>query len=575
MRLPFLQEIQTSRDMIQEFRGYNHNEVIKENEFYYMHNMSSSRYPVLSPRCKRGIGDAITKPNGIFYKECLYWVDGVSFYGNDGVNGETMLRGTVQDSPKTFVSMGALVLIWPDKKFYNTVTHLFGDLEKTWQAEQANISYTLVNWDPETKTVTEFADEYIVSDTAPAEPEDSDIWLDLSTVPNTFKKWSASSKMWIPIASSYVKIEANGIGVGFSRGDSVDISGSTNEYFNNTFVLVDVAENYIVVVGLIEKASSQNGGLIVRRSVPDMDFITECDNRLWGCSSANHEIYACKLGDPFNWNCFEGISTDSYSATIGSDGDFTGAATYMGYVFFFKEHCVHKIFGNKPSNFQITSSALRGVQKGSEKSLAIVNETLYYKSQNGIVAFDGSMPANVSDALGYEKYCDAVAAAFGDKYYVSMKDELGNWHMFVYDEMRRMWHREDNTHAMDFANTGDNLYFVNAADNKLYTVKGNNETVFEWFAETGDLAQSMPDNKYVSKIILRMELSSNSQVSIALRYDSDCEWQQVFMTCTPKKQSFTLPIIPHRCDRFNIRFAGKGDSKIFSISKVIEQGSEL
>ncbi len=381
--------------------------------------------------------------------------------------------------------------------------------------------------------------------------------------------------MWIPIASAYVKIEASSIGVGFSRGDGIGISGSTNDYFNNTFILVDVAENYIVVVGLIDEAFSQDGGLTVRRLVPNMDFITECDNRLWGCSSENHEIYACKLGDPFNWNCFEGISTDSYSATIGSDGDFTGAATYMGYVFFFKEHCVHKIFGNKPSNFQITSSALRGVQKGSERSLAIVNETLYYKSQNGIVAFEGSMTVNVSDALGYEKYCDAVAAAFGDKYYVSMKNEIGNWHLFVYDEMRGMWHREDNTHAIDFANAHDNLYFVNATDNKLYTVKGDNETVFEWFAETGDLGQNMPDNKYVSKIILRMELSSNSQVSIALQYDSDCEWQQVFMTCTPKKQSVTLPIIPHRCDHFNIRFAGKGNSKIFSISKVIEQGSEL
>lgn len=32
-----------------------------------------------------------------------------------------------------------------------------------------------------------------------------------------------------------------------------------------------------------------------------------------------------------NWNCFEGIATDSYAASVGSDGDFTGCIGHMGY----------------------------------------------------------------------------------------------------------------------------------------------------------------------------------------------------------------------------------------------------
>ena len=62
----------------------------------------------------------------------------------------------------------------------------------------------------------------------------------------------------------------------------------------------------------------------------------ECGNRLWGCKyglvdgETVNEIYASKLGDFKNWNCFAGLSTDSYAAARGSDGPFTGAADYLG-----------------------------------------------------------------------------------------------------------------------------------------------------------------------------------------------------------------------------------------------------
>ena len=162
-----------------------------------------------------------------------------------------------------------------------------------------------------------------------------------------------------------------------------------------------------------------------------MDFVTESENRLWACSSEKHEIYASKLGDPKNWYCYEGISTDSYAVTVGSDGDFTGACTYLGNILFFKEDTVHKIYGSQPSNFQVMSSSIRGVAKGSEKSLAIVNETLYYQSRNGIVAYAGSAPTKISEALGEEAYHSVHAGAIGNKYYASMCRGENEWHLFV------------------------------------------------------------------------------------------------------------------------------------------------
>ena len=55
MFYPYLEEMKTSRKIIDQFHGYNHNLKISDGEFYDMENMTSASYPVLSPRQKRGV----------------------------------------------------------------------------------------------------------------------------------------------------------------------------------------------------------------------------------------------------------------------------------------------------------------------------------------------------------------------------------------------------------------------------------------------------------------------------------------------------------------------------------------
>lgn len=126
------------------------------------------------------------------------------------------------------------------------------------------------------------------------------------------------------------------------------------------------------------------------RRVPDLEYLTECDNRVWGCSSSENVIYACKLGDPTNWFSYRGIAADSYAVTVGSDGPFTGAATCMGYALFFKENTLHKLYGSKPSDFQLSSLRCRGVARNAARSLCVLNETLYYLSSDGVMAWDAA-----------------------------------------------------------------------------------------------------------------------------------------------------------------------------------------
>lgn len=610
MKLPILNEIPTTMDMIDVFKGYNHNLRIGDGELYDMENLTSSKYPVLTPREQRGLyveGENTfpVNPQGLIQKDSLCYVDGADFVIN-GYHVKMGLSTAEEDCPKQLISMGAYVIILPDKKWVNTSTNKVdstdfehGEIEASVTTE-STVVFEMCKVDGTAYTDVE------VSPEEPKKPENMALWIDTSSTPHTLKQWAESSAMWVSIATTYVKISAAGIGLPFNVYDGVSISGVENSQLadlNNTMIIwakddreVDgeKVSDWIVVTGVLDAVTSQDNPITVKRSMPDMDFIIESENRLWGCrygvaknGEVVNEIYASKLGDFKNWNCFMGISTDSYAATVGTDGQFTGAIAHLGHPIFFKENCMHKIYGNYPANYQITTTACRGVQKGSHKSLAIVNEVLYYKSHNAICAYDGSLPQEVSYALGKAPYSKAVACAHGNKYYISMHDDtlgkddisdISQWHLFVYDTSIGLWHREDNTRVDDFCSCRDELYYINHSDHQVKTMFGGgirDTAKVKWMAETGFIGTDSPGKKYVSKLNIRMSLSLNTSVFFYIQYDSSDVWEFLFRMEGTTLRSFFVPVRPRRCDHFRIRIEGIGEAKIFSMTKTIEQGSDI
>ena len=586
MIYPKLNELNTSRDNVEVFRGYNHNLRIGDGEFYDMTNLTSDDYPVLSPRRPRGVYASPTTPLGMISKDSLCYVDGSKF-----VIDKYKIEMGLSDDPKSLISMGAYVIIMPDKKYINTANlNDFGNIEAS-VITSAAVNFELCKIDG-----TGYED-MVVSPTAPPLPEgeesyaDRTLWLDTASKPNVLKQYSTTSSQWVSVATTYIKISSTGLGLPFEVGDGVTISGIKSadlQDLNSTMVIQAKGDGYIIVTGILDKVYTQNpteGAITVKRQMPAMDFIIESGNRLWGCryGPANNgqvvnEIYASKLGDFKNWNTFAGISTDSYVATVGSDGQFTGAITHLGYPIFFKENCFHKVYGNFPSNYQIQTTACRGVQKYCHKSLAIVNETLFYKSRSAVCAYDGSLPVEMSSALGDEAYSDAVAGSLGNKYYISMKDSGGGYHLFVYDVKKGMWHREDNTQAVEFCACRGDLYYIDYADKQIKTVRGtgdSHESTVKWSAETGIMGTDSPDKKYISRIDIRMSLKIGTRVFFYVQYDSSGEWEHIFTMQGTNLRSFAVPIRPQRCDHLRLRIDGTGEAKIFSICKTTETGSDI
>ncbi len=579
MKFPTLRELPTSREMVDVFRGYNHNLRIGDGEFYDMKNLCSANYPVLSPRPKRGVYASPSTLGGMIGKDALCYVDGGDFIINDD---RIQMGLTTDNAPKTLISMGAYVIIMPDKKYINTEDLTdFGDIEAG-VTTASTVTFTLCKNDG-----TAF-ENVEISATPPAYPVNMMLWLDTSSVPNALKQYSYSAGMWVSIASTYIKISASGIGAPFAEGDGVSISGITSPALadlNSNMIIWSRGDDYIVVTGILAEVTTQETPIIITRNMPNMDFIIESENRLWGCrygESENgeivNEIYASKLGDFKNWNSFMGVSTDSYVASVGTDGPFTGAITHMGYPLFFKEGCMHKVYGNYPANYQIQTTACRGVQRGCSRSLAIVNEVLYYKARSAVCAYDGSLPVEISSALGDVQYTAAVAGALGNKYYISMLDPNNKHHLFVYDALKGMWHREDDTKVRAFCNNRGELYYIDGADNKIRTVLGSgtlDNAPVKWMAETGVIGTDSPDKKYISKLDVRMYLDMGARAFFYIQYDSSGAWEHIY---TAKGEdhlrSFAVPIRPLRCDHLRLRIEGEGYANIYSICKTIEQGSD-
>lgn len=571
MRLPKLEVPAQSKDVTDTFYGYNHRLKIGDGEFYHTQNLSTRDFPMLSTRKRRGMVRKLTKPQGLLAKDKLCWVDnGALYYGGEA----TPVRG-LSDGHKQLVSMGAYVCIFPDKVYYNTQDSAdYGRMEYS-VSLPGDATYTLC-------TVTGAEIQYTRE--KPETPANGQYWYDVDNA--SLKQWSAVQEEWVTVVTVYAKVQLNNYSGDLTQKlreyDGVSIGGAAYAAVNGEKILYAVGPDYFVVVGLIDPAEQlTTEAITISRNVPDMDFVCECQNRLWGCfygqkgGKTINEIYCCALGDFKNWRVYMGLSTDSWTASVGSDGAWTGAINFLGYPTFFKETMIHRVTVSSTGAHSIYDTPARGVQSGSCGSIAIVNELLLYKSRQDVCAFQGGFPEGISQPLGDVRYADAVAGAHGAFYYISMRDS-GGWHLFVYDNTNRLWIREDDLHVLDFASIGDSFYAL-TDDGILYDLAGadgEEEADLSWVAQSGVLYYHTSRKKYTSRYNVMLTAPKGTEVSAFIQYDSDGVWRYHGTIRFKGLSSITFPIRPRRCNHMELRMEGKGDVKIYSLDRILEEGTD-
>lgn len=608
--MPTLMQGQRNIRSTSTFSGYNRREIIADGEMYDMKNLSGDLYPMMAPRKKRAYtsfaaGDVLS---GIDGRDQLTVIAGTKVYWNFGEVTGLTVSDAANMRPKQIVNFGAYVLIFPDRKYFNTINlEDYGSIDRTFSVSGQNVSLTMCRGDGTDYDMTQIT----VSATAPSSPTNGQLWIDQSSDNDVLRQYSTATTEWVEVPTTYVKISATNIGTGLEVYDAINLIGleavstasdkvkAQVEALNGSKILYYGGTGYIVVAGLISATQSAlKSGTTVRadRKMPELDYIVESNNRLWGCKyglvngQVVNEIHASALGSFRNWERYMGNSQDSYTANVGTDGPFTGAVTQKGYPVFFKENCIHQVYGNAPSSFQINTMVCRGIQEGSGRSAVVVNEQVYYKSRTDVMMFDGSLPVSVSEQLGGVIYYNARGGALGDKYYISMEDQQGDWYLFTYDTANKVWYREDDFHALGFGRVADELFGINETDNKLWSMTGSVGTIeddFSWYAvfgiqgiqyamnDYGKYArEDQPASRYLSRFDIRMYLEENTKVYMDIQYDDSGEWESQGEIKGTRLKQFVLPVIPKRCDHLRFRLRGQGNMRVYAISRVLEVGAD-
>lgn len=519
-----------------KFGGLNLTAGAADGDLVDMWNMTSDHYPVLATRPLRYQKSLLMATKDLFCREELYWiVDQQSGEGADLMRNY-MTVGTVSKGLKTFGALGDWIIILPDKKAYNTVTGAFRDMESRWVG-----------------TMLDFRDGTLYGAAATG---------NCIACPDV--DWSA----W------------------FAPGDAVTVAGCTEHPENNgSRIIRQISGNEMYFYENSFTVGTETGDMTISRTVPELEHLCEHSNRLWGC--AGNTIYASKLGDPFNWECYDGLESDSYALEVGSPGRFTGCISYGGYPTFFKEDMIYKVYGSYPSNFQVADSQSMGVAEGCHRSLAVAGEVLFYLSRSGVMAYTGGVPQLVSEDLGTEQFLCNAAGSDGQKYYISMRTRAGVGGLYVYDTRRGLWHREDDLDVVAFARKGWDLYALNrigyvflcgnhGTHEELDGKEMVKETLLPWRVDFADFTGNTTNQKGVTKLHIRLELEENAICQVSVMYDSDGTLHRVReIIGDGVKQSYYLPLVVRRCDHFKLVISGIGGCKIHSLVKDVYVGSEI
>lgn len=593
-----------------KFRGYN--ALGTEGELCHTENLTSDYYPELASRPPRRIVETLSEPRGIAGGSNYYSVDGTELSGYR--MGEWTLPD--RDTVRTFAQLGDYMTIWPDKKALDVKTLLLSDLEASVTGDAATDDVTMRFYSEDGEISSEAngmkfgqlsltpafrAGDAVTISGCTRHPANNKTVIVRKThgialicLDNTFELdevITMTADAAGLAAGDYAINEKDALGYEYlcctlpamSEGDTLKIntvdfragtwtgtatvSGapqtvqiSAGSYGDPVLSFVSSLEDY-----------AEPGAVTVSRTAPDLEHVFAHDNRLIGL--AGDTVYVSKLGDPFNWNVFDGVASDSWTGQTGTPGVFTGGISYGGYPRLFKQDWIFTLYGDYPGEYELASYRQPGVYRDSARSLAIGCGRLFYLSAEGPCVYAGREPVRIADAFGVDKYHAGVGGADDRRYYLSVKDGDGDSHLFAYDIRNGLWMREDGTEALAMCNYLGSVLCL-AADGTVSALgrprwpesNYEDEGDIAWVAEFGDIALSSPDRKRVTKVQLRLDMEPGSTAAVWIRYDGETAWQLVSELTARRKRSAALPIVPRRLDRLRLKLEGEGPCRISSLS---------
>nr|DAW99553.1 MAG TPA: stabilization protein [Caudoviricetes sp.] len=307
-----------------------------------------------------------------------------------------------------------------------------------------------------------------------------------------------------------------------------------------------------------------SGYFNVRQYVPSLVCACVRDNRLWGSDADGRTIYASKLGSIDNWSEFKGLDSDSFTAEVGTDGEFLTFINYKTALVGFKKDHIHILYGNTPKTYQLTKSISVGLT--NKEAVIEIDGVIYFNSYDGIYAFTLGVPEKISDKLNVH-YGTAHFATDGRKLYIGGNTN-GKYENIVYDTRTRLWIKRSSYGVK--ALFGDRKYVYELRnDNKIYLLDGKTaDENTKWEAVTNYMTDADFGRKCTTDLYFAANIYGNAKFDVYISYDGG---EEVHLKTFSAKDRFIkrMPVRIKASDRYKLKFKGKGKCEILGIEKQI------
>lgn len=579
------------------FYGINRSESASENEFYDMNNMSSDKYPYLSPEklwVKSAVFNRIfVKENGAEKEEEIGDVRAVispdeetEIIGFSGVIGnkfyyngyeKTMKKPAIYENGSYKFGMeiaadGKIQLLWSNKTI---IIHGYDCSSRT-----PYIYY----YDTTGENGT---DDYVKS--YEYEKESYYREYEMSVKSDGTAKITYQYKALADFKGEYFD---------FKEGDSVFIDGLMT-YSDSRWD--KLPKNYItsaVVTSYSEVYSSYNNGYYIwnielnlrlynqknenpvnseyvakvyhiYKKIPYMTHIALHKGRLWGANPNGEYVYGSALGDIFNFNSFNALSDDSVFLESSTQGGYRGVVSCSNSLIAFKRNEMEAIYGELPNEFAVGKRYDLGCR--DIESAVLISGVLYFLSDRGFYVWTGSTPEKISEELSKE-YQSAFSISDGIKYYTSAVCNDGSIENLIFTPQKRLWHKLNDKRVNGGFKLNGELYLL--FDNAIFK-KDENSYADEWMAESVKCFYNEYLLDRVSELWISAKIKDDGKIEVYVSSD-DGEWKHVgTIKAEGNKKIYRIPVRLNEGFYWRYKLIGKKDAIIYGIKAITDAGGRI
>lgn len=335
-------------------------------------------------------------------------------------------------------------------------------------------------------------------------------------------------------------------------GQAFSISGSGMEQNNKTVHIKEIYDHSICFEETFLPYTEEEGNEITLTPIiPNLDFAVMIDDRIIGVDNSTKSFWISRYKEPFVFHKVSSNAEDSWRYCY--DNEVTGMTVFKDSVICFQSDGGFRLFGSNALNFSTTKLPISGIEFGCGKSLARVNDALFYSAQTGIMKYSASGDSIISLPLPDNLFIK-YGAGYKGNYYA-----LADKRLWVYNTDKEIWWSESGENINEVFTAFGNLYFC--TKQTIYCADGGSADI-KWQLQTHELSDDEQCNIKPIACKLKINSETNCKIDIYMKKCGDLIWQSLATHSISGEKTIDIPLNKSCCEGFYIKVCGIGKASI-------------